>query len=307
MLVVILVIAALAGWRVWSLVRTVNDGIGRVDALTQPANLEDGETWLLAGSDSRDGTGEQALEGARSDTIMVVNKAPNGQASVISVPRDTYVTIPGHDPNKINAAYSLGGPSLLVETIEGLTGLTVDHYVEVGMGGIEQIVDAVGGVNLCLDYAFSDANTGLSWDPSVARCRDLGGHDALMFARMRYSDPRGDIGRAERQRQVVNAIMDKAISTDTLLSFSRQDRLAQAGAGALTVDTDTGVRDLVSLLRAYKAASAASLMGPPPIESLDYEPGGIGSAVLLRDTTAPEFFASVRAGTLQAHDFASLP
>lgn len=298
---------ALAGlaWRVHSLMTAVDDGVARVDALDHP-DTSDGETWLIAGSDARGagaGTVQDSTQGARSDAIMLVNKAPSGQAAVVSIPRDTYVEIPGYRPNKINAAYSFGGPALLVRTVEALTGLTIDHYAEVGMGAVEQMVDAVGGVRLCLDYDVNDHDSGLVWNTADGTCQDVDGTTALAYSRMRKSDPTGDIGRAMRQREVVSAVVSKAASRDTLLHPSRQDALVAAGTHALALDHDSSSTDLARLAMTYRSAGSASLTGAPPIESLDYEPGGIGSAVLLRDTTAPDFFSRLRAGTLSPADF----
>lgn len=303
---VMLVAVALAGWRMWSLARQVDEKIGRVEGLELTQDTSDGETWLVVGSDARgagSGSVQDATEGARSDAIMVVNKAPDGQESVVSIPRDTFVQIPGFGGNKINASYAYGGPALLVQTVEGLTGLTVDHYAEVGMGAVESLVDAVGGVNVCLDYDVDDRDSGLVWDTSQGTCQDVDGRKALAYSRMRKSDPTGDIGRGLRQRAVVSAVVSKAASMSTLTSPSRQDALVEAGTDVMAVDPNAGVTDLAKMALVYRAAGKAGLTGAPPIESLDYEPGGIGAAVLLRDTTAPEFFQRLKAGTLTPADF----
>src|SRR5690606_431197 len=107
--------------------------------------------YLIVGSDSRDGWKADGTEGARTDTIVVLHQPVAGAPALISIPRDSYVSIPGHDDNKINAAFAYGGPALLVETVELLTGLTIDHYVEVGFTGVSSVVDALGGVELCYD------------------------------------------------------------------------------------------------------------------------------------------------------------
>ncbi|WP_257210672.1 hypothetical protein [Actinomyces ruminis] len=120
---------------------------------------------------------------------------------------------------------------------------------------------------------------------------------------MRKSDPTGDIGRGLRQRAVISAVVSKAVSTSTLTSFSQQDTLVDAGTQALTVDENASMVDLGKMLLAFRSASNAGLTGAPPIASLDYEPGGIGAAVLLEDTTAPEFFGKLREGTLTTADF----
>ena len=300
---ILVILLALVGLRVAWVWHRVDSDISRTDALSS-TDTSDGETWLIVGSDSRaDGAVQDATEGARSDSLMVLNRAPNGEATLISLPRDTYVDIPGYGGNKINAAYSFGGASLLVSTVDGLTGLTVDHYVQVGMGGVEEMVDAVGGINVCLDYDVDDADSGLVWDTSQGTCQDVDGEKALQYSRMRKSDPTGDIGRAKRQRAVIAAVVAKAATVSTLVNLSRQDAIIDAGTGALTVDEGTSTGDLVQMMAAFHKASSHGLTGAPPISSLDYEPGGIGSAVLLQDTTAPDFFAKVRNGSLTTSDF----
>lgn len=300
LVLLIVLVAARAAW-LW---HRVNSDVGRVDALSGAADT-DGETWLIVGSDARSNGGpvQDETEGARADSIMLLHKAPNGKAALISLPRDTYVEIPDEGGDKINAAYSYGGPELLVRTVEELSGLTVDHYVEVGMGGVQEMVDAVDGVEVCLDYDVDDPDSGLTWDTSQGTCQTVDGTRALAYSRMRKSDPTGDIGRGLRQRAVISAVVSKAMGVQTLVNFSRQDALVDAGTGALTVDRDSGTTSLLGMLMAFRSASSDGLTGAPPIESLDYEPGGIGAAVLLQDETAPDFFAKLREGGLTKSDF----
>lgn len=297
-LVVLLVL--LIAWPV-GLLAWANGKIQHTEALSGAPNTP-GTTYLLAGSDSRaDGAVADPTEGQRSDTIMVMHVPDSGPASLISLPRDTLVEIPGGGLNKLNAAYSLGGAPLLVETVEGLTGLTMDHYVEIGMGGVRDVVDAVGGVNLCLDYDVQDQLSGLEW---TAGCREADGTTALAFARMRYSDPKGDIGRGERQRQVVSAVVKEVATPGNLVNPATQVRLIDAGTNALVVDTDTGIIDLGRMALAFRRATGPDgLIGTPPIASLDYRPGGgLGSTVLLDQEKAPVFFERMRDGELTAAD-----
>ena len=301
---ILVLLLVLVGGRAAWLWHDVDSKLQRVDALSGAKDTS-GETWLIVGSDSRadGGVPQDGTEGARADSIMVLHKASNGQASLTSLPRDTYAEVPGYGGDKINSAYSYEGPALLVQTVESLTGLTVDHYVEVGMGGVSQMVDAVDGVNVCLDYDVDDADSGLQWDTSEGTCQDVDGQRALAYSRMRKSDPTGDIGRGLRQRAVINAVVDKAASWQTVVNFPRQDALVDAGTQAFTVDRDTNSVDLAQMVLAFRAASSSGLTGAPPIESLDYEPGWVGSAVLLQDTTAPSFFAALRDGELTVNDF----
>ena len=234
----VLVVALLAwpiGLAVWA-----NGKVQHTAALSGAANTP-GTTYLLTGSDSRadGGVGEDGTEGARTDTILLLHVPDSGPTALISLPRDTYVDIPGHGASKLNAAFSWGGAPLLVQTVEGLTGLTVDHYAEIGMAGVEQIVDAVGGVNLCHDADVNDPDSGMVW---AAGCHDVDGEQALAFARMRKADPTGDVGRAERQRQLIGAVMGKVKPSQLLFRPAQQVALIDAGTQALTVSDETGHR-----------------------------------------------------------------
>ena len=165
---------------------------------------------------------------------MLLHVPTSGHTSLISLPRDSYVSIPGHGYGKLNSSIALGGPQLLVETVEKLSGMGVDHYVQVSMDGVAQLTDAVGGVNLCYDRTVDDADSGMVWE---AGCHDVDGAQALAFSRMRKSDPQGDIGRTARQRQVVSKVIAKAATPAVLLHPNHQLDLVKAGTSALTVDS----------------------------------------------------------------------
>ena len=277
-----------------------NTNMGRVSALSGAADTP-GTTYLLAGSDSRaDGAVQDGFnESERADSIMLVNVAPNGQKVALSIPRDTYAEIPGVGWDKINASYAYGGPQLLVETVEKLTGLTVDHFVQIGMGAVPDMVDAVGGVELCYDNDADDQYSGLKWS---AGCHTVDGKTALQFSRMRYQDPEGDIGRTKRQRQVISKVISAAASPSTLVNPAKTLRVERAGSKSFTIDEDSSVVTVASLVWALRSASSTQMMGVPPIESLNFTTNAGASAVLLRDTTADDFFAKLRAGTLTTSD-----
>lgn len=292
----LLVLVLLLAWPI-GLVIWANGQIQHTDALSD-AEGTPGTTYLLAGSDARGSGGvDDDTSGARTDTIMVLHKPQSGPTALISIPRDTYAEIPGNGMSKINAAYAWGGAPLLVESVEGLTGLTVDHYAEVGFGSLEELVDAVGGVELCLDYDVDDPKSELVWE---AGCHEADGTTALAFSRMRYSDPQGDIGRAERQQQVIAAVADTAVQPSVLLNPIDQVQLVGAGTDALVVDESTGIIDLGRLALAFKDATGPEgVTGTPPIANPGYNPGnGVGSTVLLADD-AGQFWGEVRDGDLE--------
>ena len=183
-----------------------------------------GQNWLITGSDSRAGltraqkrqlhTGSDA--GHRSDTILILHIPSNGgRAVLISLPRDSYVTIPGYGQNKINAAYSFGGPKLLAETVQNNTGLRIDHYIGIGFGGLVNVVNAVGGVRMCLPAPIHDPASGLNLK---AGCQTLDGAEALGYVRTRHKFANQDLQREQNQRLFLRALLRKMTSPTTLLN-----------------------------------------------------------------------------------------
>ena len=299
------------GLAVWA-----NGKIQHVAALSGTPDTTSGTTYLLAGSDARGEEGGipvDGTEGARTDTIMVLHVPQNGPAALISLPRDTYTEIPGHDPNKLNAAYAWGGPALLVQTVEGLTGLHIDHYAEIGLGGVAHIVDALGGVQLCMDpavnkvdFPVNDPESGMVWD--APGCKLVDGATSLTFARMRKADHEYDIGRAKRQQQLIAAVSSTAADPSIVLHPLDQVRLIRAGLGAVTVDDDANIIDLARLALAFRAATGPEgIRGTPPIADINYQPGGVGSTVLLDPATTPAFWAAIRDGTLPPGPVGGMP
>jgi LCP family protein required for cell wall assembly len=212
----------------------------------RPAS-QPGSTYLLVGSDSREGltaeerrrfgTGE--AEGRRTDTIMMLHTG-DGPNLLLSIPRDSIVDVPGHGQNKINAAYAIGGPELLVETLESETGVRIDNYVEIGFGGFVNVVDSVGGIEICPDQRMKDRLAALDIKKG---CQEADGTTALGYARSRHTSSLGDIDRARRQREVVSAVGSEAMSPWSVLNPVRYFRLANSGADSVAVGEDTGPFD----------------------------------------------------------------
>jgi len=301
---VVLLVLALAwpvGLSVWA-----NKKIKHTDALSAAAGTP-GTTYLIAGSDVRGdgGIAQDGTLGSRSDTILLLHVPQHGPTALISLPRDTYVKIDGHGPAKLNAAYAWGGAPLLVHTVEQLTGLKVDHFALIDLGGVKEVVDAVGGVNLCYPHDVNDADSGMVW---TAGCHDVDGTQALAFVRMRKADPQGDIGRTNRQRQLIGAVMSKVKPASLVWHPSRQVQLIDAGTGALTFDQQSDIKTLASMALAFRAANGSGgVTGTPPIKSLNYQPGNIGSTVLLDPAATPTFFKQLRDGTLPAGTVGGIP
>jgi LCP family protein required for cell wall assembly len=303
--VVALVLVALIAWPI-GLVTWANGKIQHTEALSGAKNTP-GTTYLLTGSDSRadGGVKDDGTKGARTDTILLLHVPESGPTALISLPRDTYAEIPGHGAAKLNAAFAWGGAPLLVETVEELSGLTVDHYAEIGMAGVKNVVDAVDGVRLCYDKSVKDKDSRLKWK---AGCHVVGGKTALAFARMRKADAEGDIGRAERQRQLVSAIMGKVDPKSLAFHPSQQVALIDAATAALTVDQSMGIVDLGKMGLAFKAANGdGGITGTPPLSSLNYRPGGVGSTVRIDPEKAPAFWKAISKGTLEPGKVGGMP
>jgi LCP family protein required for cell wall assembly len=265
LVIVVVVLALIAypillGMTAWTNLNRV-DAIAPAHAVAEPADTP-GRTFLVVGSDSRDnlsaedrkrlGTGKVA--GRRTDTIMLLHvPAGGGPTVLVSVPRDSYVSIPGRGKNKINAAYAFGGPSLLVQTLEQATGLRIDDYVETGLGGFANIVDAVDGVRVCPKFDMKDKDAHINLKKG---CQQVDGTTALGYARARKSDPRGDLGRVERQREVLAAIASKTLSPVTIVQPWRAFPAAKSGGGALTIDENTSPLAVVRFVLAMRTVSS---------------------------------------------------
>jgi len=220
--------------------------VEKVDALpAEGTRIEDqpGTTYLVVGSDKADDLTEEQQQvvragdrsGQRTDTILLLHTG-DGPNLLMSIPRDTPVDIPGQGTNKVNAAFSIGGPQLLVRTIESSTGIQVDHYVDIGFGGVINMVDAVGGVEICPQTAMEDPDARLDIGKG---CQEADGLTALAYARSRKTSPLGDLDRARRQREVVSAVGSEVMSPWTILNPVRYYRVNMAGAGAVRVSDGT--------------------------------------------------------------------
>ncbi|MFI2423587.1 LCP family protein [Streptomyces sp. NPDC018955] len=273
--------AGAAGWVYWQL----NDNITGVDidnalgddrparaavtpssspgaSATAPPLPTGSLNILVLGSDSRSGEENQALGGgdsggARSDTAMVVHlDAGRSAATVVSIPRDTLVDRPscpledGESTSPasgvmFNTAYEVGGPVCAVKTVESLTDVRMDHYIEIDFSGFARLVDALGGVTVTTEEDIDDDRSHLTLD---AGTHHLDGTDALALARTRYDIGDGsDLGRIGLQHQLVKALLEQVAEEDLLTSPTRLYRLADTVTDSLT--TDTGLDSLGELTR----------------------------------------------------------
>ena len=261
-----------------------------VDYASRPA-AGAGQNWLITGSDSRTGltraqkrqlhTGSSA--GHRSDTILILHIPSNGGRPVlISLPRDSYVNIPGFGPNKINAAYSFGGPKLLAKTVQDNTGLRIEHYIGIGFGGLVNVVDAVGGVRMCLPTPIHDPASGLNLK---AGCQTLDGAEALGYVRTRHQFVNQDLQREQNQRLFLRALLRKTTSPTTLLNPFASVPAAFGAAGAVKVDKGTHLYQLLQLALALRNPQTTTV----PIANANYLTAA-GDAVLWDNARANRLF-----------------
>ncbi len=239
----------------------LDQSITRIDALPNyPGRIADtpGTNWLIVGSDSRTGMSpeeEQALNtggdtgAGHSDTIMILHIAKSGPATLVSLPRDSYVPIPGNGRDKINAAFAIGGAPLLAQTVEEATGLRMDHYAEIGFGGFSNIVDGIGGIDLCLDAPVDDPDHNIFLPGG---CNEYDGAKALDFVRERYGLDNSDIDRMNNQRQFLSALVNGATSPSTFLNPFRLWGLASNAAKSLTIDNGDHIWNLAGLAWAMR-------------------------------------------------------
>ena len=189
---------------------------------------------------------------------------------MVSIPRDSYVPIPDYGSDKINAAFSIGGPPLLAQTVEQATGLRIDHYAEIGFGGFAGLVDAVGGVTMCPAEPINDPLAGIDLP---AGCQELDGRTALGYVRSRAT-ARADLDRMVNQRQFMSALVDRAASPAVLLNPLRWYPMARAAADTITVDDGDHIWDLARLAWALRGDVIGS--SPSPCRSASSPTTGRG-------------------------------
>ncbi|MFC8452273.1 LCP family protein [Kitasatospora sp. NPDC057223] len=271
-----------------------------------------GTNWLIVGSDSRDGLSDSQEEdlhtghagGKRSDSMMILHVGDSGN-TLMSIPRDSWVPIPEHagdngktvkaTTSKINAAFAAGGGKLLAQTVELNTGIRIDHYAEIGFAGFVGIVDSVGGVDMCIDTAVKDKDSGLDLKPG---CQTLSGTQALAFVRQRHQMADQDLGRMRNQQKFLGALAKQAASPATVLNPFTFYPLVSSGLGTLIVDEDAGLTDLGSLFLAMKDVNGGSGKSiTVPISNPDFRTSTGESAVKWDTAKAKQVFEAFKNDT----------
>ena len=282
----------------WALTGYVTGHVGRLSVGTSGTPSSGPLNILIAGVDVRAGlTRRQELRlhvgsaiSDNSDTLMLVHiPANHSYVQVVSLPRDSWVPIPGHGMNKINAAFGLGGPRLMVRTVAAATGLTINDYVEVNFLGFVKVINAVGGVNICLPFAVDDSDSGLHLSAGV---HHVDGVTALEFARDRHSFAASDLARINDQQQLLATLLSQTASAGTLSNPFKLQRLLSSVTAAIKVDQGFNIFSLASQLRGIRPADVA--FSTVPLGNLNYQTPTGQLAVLWNSGAASRLFSQIR-------------
>ncbi|OKJ49057.1 LytR family transcriptional regulator [Streptomyces sp. CB02261] len=298
-----------------AVVTGLNTGITRVDPFKDMKNRPQaghGMNVLVVGTDGRDRITAEEKEKYRlggapchcTDTVMLVHISEDrDRASVVSLPRDSYAEMPEHTdltsgekhqahPVKLNAAYAEGGPGLTVRTVESMTGVKIDHYLEVDFTSFMRTVDAVGGVQICTARPVKDPYTGLDLK---AGTHELDGGQALQYVRSRHIDGAADIGRMQRQQRFLAALVERISSGGVLFNPVRFREVATALLSSVRADEDFGTDQLFALAKAMRGFTpASSEFVSVPIGDMSFPVKGIGSTVKWDAAKAQKLFQALR-------------
>ncbi|MGW2087384.1 LCP family protein [Streptomyces sp. NPDC001880] len=298
-----------------AVVTSLATGIDRIDPFKDMKNRPpagNGMNLLLVGTDGRDRITpaekkKYRLGGAPchcTDTLMLVHlSADKERASIVSLPRDSYAEVPEHTdrntgeqhaahPQKLNAAYAEGGPSLTVRTVEHMTGVKVDHYLEVDFTSFMKTVDTLGGVKICTARPMKDSYTGLDL---AAGTHELDGGQALQYVRSRHIDGASDLGRMQRQQKFLASLIKQATSSGVLLNPVKFRDVASTMLGSVRADKGFGTEQMLELGQAMRDFSpASSEFASVPMENVSYPVKGIGSTVKWDEAKSKKLFQTLR-------------
>jgi LCP family protein required for cell wall assembly len=288
----------------WVLASYVSGRLSRVNAGTSGTPASGPVNILVAGIDTRSGlTRQQEIElhvgndvSMNSDTLMLVHiSADHDRVQEISLPRDSWVDIPGHGMNKINAAIGIGGPPLMVKTVEQATGLVINDYIEVDFLGFVKVIDALGGVNICLPFAVDDSYTGLHMSAGV---HHVDGVTALKFARDRHSFAASDLARIDDQQQLLSSLFTEATTAGILANPFRLQEFVSSLTSAVTVDSGFNLVRLADELRGIRSEDIT--FTTVPIATASYMAPDGQEAVLWDTSAARALFESLKNDTAPA-------
>ncbi|MBB1020325.1 LCP family protein [Dietzia sp. E1] len=274
----------------------LHDGVGRdvarvsafpAEDMRPPATPTDDLTLLLLGQD----WSPDAARHGRSDAILLV-RIPwhRSTVTIVSIPRDSWVTLPGLGEGKINSALALGGPPLAVATVEDLTGIRVDHVAMVDGDGFSALTDALGGVTIEIPETVHDSARGITWTAGTHR---LDGAGALDYVGQRYGLAGGDLDRVRRHQNLLRAMATTLLDLDALADPRAVHRLVGAATDSIVVDEEWDadeMRELALSLRYLKEADLTFTTAP--VAGLDRVGGQ--SVVRLDRARAAELWTAIR-------------
>jgi LCP family protein required for cell wall assembly len=300
----------------WATVRHYAGQVQRIDAFGEQRDAPAaGEpiTFLVVGSDSREGLTDRQVRrlhtgwdvyGQRTDTMMLAHISRGGEVTVVSLPRDSLATIPaytdengeehGTSEEKLNSAYSYGGAPLLVKTVEQTTGVPIDHYLEVNFAGFVKMVNALGGVDVCVPADIYDAHSGLELPAGRST---LKGRDALAYVRARSFDPTADIGRMKRQQTFVGSMVHKAVSSEVLLDPTKATSFVDAMLSSMRVDQSLDNAQVLELTRRLAKVDPSQVTFRTVPVVGERSMGTIGNVVVWDGPGSSDIFAALRNDT----------
>lgn len=302
----------------WAGLGRITAAIPRVDAFAglenRPKKESSAVNYLIVGSDTREGLSREEIKrlkvggtdvaaGKRSDTMLLIHiSKKRDKAAIISIPRDSYALIPEHNNSqgkvipaaysKINSAYNWGGAPLLIETLESMSDLRIDHYVELNFVGFVRMVDALGGVEICTKKDIDDPKSHLTLP---AGTHVLDGVDSLKFVRTRVFDGLGDLGRMKRQQEFASAMLRKATSAGVLLNPVKMVDFINSALDSVVTDEGLSQGDLLTLGKQLRNLSASNVRTLTiPLQYYNYNKNGVSAAVLWDPVLASELFERIK-------------
>jgi LCP family protein required for cell wall assembly len=297
----------------------ITSAIPKLDVFSGLENRPNKESsavnYLIVGSDTREGLsraeikrlrvgGTDVAAGKRSDTMLLVHiSKKRDKAAIISIPRDSYALIPEHKSintgknvgaaySKINSAYNWGGAPLLIQTFEEMSGLRIDHYVEINFVGFVRMVDALGGIEICTKRDINDPKSHLTLP---AGRHILDGVDSLKYVRSRTFDGLGDLGRMKRQQEFAGAMLRRATSAGVLLNPIKLVDFVNSALASVTTDSNLSQGDLLTLGKQLRNLSSSNVRTLTiPLKYYNYSKNGVSAAVLWDPVLSAELFERIK-------------